>query len=232
MEKSVSKKTYRSRRNKRAFNRYVGIKSFTGPIVRKKFEISFPLYAVQTSLNANFYSWGTGSSAVFQQEWLSAIFNTQEFFQMVNQYGLLKLNGIKLSVTRTVNAASVSLYQAPDVALMIGPQENNTYLNKKTVYANDNAFRIQPINSEGKPQTRYYRFDSDLTIGSGYTIAAGGKGGWLSTNGLAGSSNYIMYVGLGHDSDPILSGTGNIPILNVMVTAYMSFCLNRQRLPL
>lgn len=211
---------------RRTFRRLKGVFNTTQTIVRKKIEIDLPLYCVNNTIGAQYYSFGTASTPVYSQEILNAAFITDEFKRIAALYGLYRVTGIGVKYARSINAAVNTVYSLPDLSVIPGPEENALYITRESYYSADGAMRVQPLNNDGKMQSKYWKLPGDLTVNGGYTIP--GPKGWGSTNSVLVSSATRYFVNLGWGTDPNIS-TGFAQIASLVVTMYMEFGLPRFR---
>lgn len=211
---------------KKAFRRFKGVFNTTQKIVRKKIEVDIPLYVVNNTIGSQYYSFGTGSTPVFSYEILNTAFLADEFKRIAALYGIYRVTGTSIKYARSINAAVNTVYSLPDLSLVTGPEENSTYITKESFYSADGAMRVQPLNNDGKMQSKYWKLPGDMTINGGYTIP--GPRGWGSTNSVLVASNTRYFIHLGWGTDPNIS-TGFAQIASCVVTIYMEFGLPRFR---
>jgi len=211
---------------RRVFRRLKGVYNTTQSIVSKKVEIDVPVYVVNNNFGQQYYSFTTGTTPVFAYEVLNTAFLTDEFKRIGALYGLFRLTGVQCKYARSINAALTSVYSLPDLSIMAAPEENSVYITKESFYSADGSMRVQPLNNDGKMQSKYWKIPGDITINGGFTIP--GPRGWGSTNSVLTSSNTRYFIYLGWATDPNIA-SGNAQVASVVVTLYMQFGLPRFR---
>ena len=211
---------------KKAFRRFKAVYNTTQSIVTKKIEIDVPVYVVNNNFGVQYYSFATGSAPVLAYEILNTAFLTDEFKRIGALYGLYRLTGVQCKYARSINAALNTVYSLPDMSIIPAPEESATYITKESFYSADGAMRVQPLNNDGKMQTKYWKIPGDMTVNGGYTIP--GPRGWGSTNSvLVGSqTRYFLYIGWA--TDPNIAA-GNAQMASIVITLYMQFGLPRFR---
>jgi len=160
---------------KRAFRRFKGVFNTTQRIVRKKIEIDIPVYAVNNGIGSQFYSFATGSTPLLSFETLNTSFSGDEFKRMGALYALYRVTGTSIKYARSLNAAIPSVYSLPDISFCPGPEESVSYTGKEMYFSADGALRIQPLSTDAKMPTKYWKTPGDVTINGGFTIPGPGQ---------------------------------------------------------
>lgn len=231
---SKSRSTYTRKRISRRFKRYKGVVAFTKTPVRRTFEVDLDVNAAyNTTTGIGFYTFDTSTSTPqHYYEFLSSqIFQGTEFKQMINQYGLFRVTGFAFGFARQLNASVNTVYYLPDLSITIGPQENTTYFDKTLAYSEDNALRVQPLNSDSKIISKYFRMACPIITSGGYTLPFG-RNVWASTNQFQSGSNFPFYAFVGHIKNPEIATTSAVRVGNMQIKVYIEFADPRQRIPL
>lgn len=187
----------------RGSRRKAGFSNFLGKPVRKKIEIDFGIYAVfDTASKIGRYAYNTLTTANYCVPIVSNLaggigttaFPTltvdSEFISMGNKYNWFKINGCMLTYDRSfmndvsmysgTNPASPTFIGAnklsnmPAFSMMIGADRQGTSaLTQTLVWAQDNAMRVQTINSDSSPIKKFYSFPGSFHSGPNTASGAG-----------------------------------------------------------
>lgn len=187
------------------------------PVLRK-YELDLPVYIYSPAIGSGYSFAISGSGYTYHANAFLPLADAemQDYF---NQHSHYKVHGCEMKFVRSLNAAVSTVYQLPEISFCLVPylsttQQNN--LNKDTATNNDGAFRVQPLNSESNPKSKYYRMSAPTF--SNTSIACGGN--VLIPTNMTANFNAI----LGFDQYPSLSSVNDSPVVgSLKLTWYLSF---------
>lgn len=186
-----------------------------------KAEFHLPVFLLTQTGPTYSYSFSNSSSLLSTNLYTSAtIAASPELKSAFNGHLLYAVNGVKLSFSRSINAAINTVYQLPKLYFDVMPTLNSSQvvqLNSDDVARMDTAYSVQTLESDSNPITKFYPFNYPIYNSNG--IVCVGKGHYLNTGTLPG-----VVIGLGYFEPPLMNTTGDSPrVGTLLVTVYMSF---------
>lgn len=192
-----------------------------GTVETVKAEVHLPIYLLSQTGPTYSYSFSNTSSVVNVNILTSSIISgIPELKAAFNSNLLYSVNGLKMSFSRSINAAVNTVYQLPKLFFDVFPTLSANQvlqLNTDDVARMDTAYSVQTLESDSNPVTKYYPFKQPIYNSVG--VLACGKGHYLNTSVLPGIS-----VGLGYFENPAMNTTGDSPRVGTLLcTLYLSF---------
>lgn len=185
-----------------------------------KVEISVPIYIYSATGPSFAYSFST-STTVLNSAILGsgALVTNQELARLANLYAYVKVCGVSIAFTRTLNAAVNTVYQLPGLSVnVMGAMTTAqlTGLNKEDVYQSDGAMELQVLNSVDKPISKYWGFKEHFST-SGFSDPLG-----VYVNSASLPALNIL---IGYQQNPSQSDVTNSPkIGDLECTVYLTYC--------
>jgi hypothetical protein len=196
---------------------------YGGKVVPFKCEIAIPVYIFSGTGPVFTYSFSTISTLLYTQ-----LFNfatpgyAADIANMFNAYLYYCINGVKISFTRSVNAALTTVFQLPALYVDLVHELSNTQvqtMTSRTVAESDTHLEVQVLNTVSKPVSKYYSYGRN-SFHNLAGEASVGKGCWITTDRTPIHNLILGYLDLPQLSSP----TEQPKIGSVLCTVYMQFC--------
>lgn len=219
-KKRTRKTNYKRYTNKRRGRAQMQMVTWPGskPVLRK-YEIDIPIYIYTPgglSAGYSFLTSGVGHTYHVNAFTPSSDVEVQDY---LNQHTHYKVHGCEMKFVRSLNAAISTVYQLPEMAFCLTPYLSSSqllFIDKTAATNNDGAYRVQPLNSESNPKSKYFRFGASA-FGNSSVISGGNA---LIPTNITANYNLIM----GYDQNPTNSSSTDSPMVgSIKLTWYLSF---------
>ena len=208
---------------RKAMKLYRQPKFYGGKKQNYQLEISIPVFLYSGTGPSYAYSFSTTQISRITQCFNSAAPGySADSANMFNSYLFYRINGIKLSFTRSINAALTTVYQLPALYMDIVQDLNQTQagnIDARTICESDTALEIQVLNTHAIPPSKYYAYGSDLFSNLDGEVTSG-KGVWMNT---ARTPVHNLIIG-SLDAPSLSSPTEQPKVGTILITYYLQFC--------
>lgn len=179
-----------------------------GSVSNIKISVNMPLYAIATP-TVNYYSVENVVGPVYGHS-IHVLLNTnEEFINLRQRFTFFRINGVSLTCLRGWTASLNNWAALPEIYLDVAPSlPINTLTSSSAVYSDTN-FRIQIMNQDSRPVSKYYRFTRQAIENSGGYCSLSNT--WLTTNNM--TTNNFGVIALGFNDAPTYS---NVPTENLI----------------
>lgn len=197
---------------------------YGGKIAPLKAELGAPVYIYAATGPSYSYSFSSIADLNRISIWnINGVQYASDIVNQFNSYMFYRIKGVKLSFSRSINAAVNTVFQLPSVYFELLPDTNataNTYIfQSRWVAESDTALQVLPLNTSAAPQSKYYSFGNTCFFNNSAQHTFG-KAGWTST-----AIQPNIQLALGYLDVPLLSSTTESPKIGTIVaTFYMEFC--------
>lgn len=226
--------------------------NFLGAVAHKKIVSSWDIYVIaqQGTVQTNYGFSSTGLNVITQSLTYGnsgagtspGFYWNPAFADMIQTYGLFKINGVSMTYRTSYNQSSATFITVPPISFSINPG-NLTGATIQDNYKYDNALRIQPLNEDSKPISKYYSFPgvifstydprSEASSTNSINQPMCGNKLWMSTvnirstpivDGFAGLVLAMGSTALGPVAAVSPEATGSTIVGTLTCTGYFSFC--------
>jgi hypothetical protein len=168
--------------------------SLMSPSVRRTINIQVPIYAIQNGSGVNMYSLNfnpSQASPTLNLDLINLIISTNEYIDLVKDFGFIKLDSIGLKMAPTV-ATSQFLDVLTPVFACITAGGLTTYT-ADSAAASDASLELLLNSTNNRGIVKQYRLPGVCIGSSGY--AFGGSQAWIAVTSYSSSANLKLLIG-------------------------------------
>lgn len=205
--------------------------SILGNIANVKISCTVDVYAIALTTGISFYSTTASTTPDRVIPIATLLLVNDEFESLRRRFTFYRMNAAALTFMRSYTSTNSNWINLPEIFMDLVPQVPESNFVADTVTYSDTSMRVQVINSDSRPVSKYYSLPSvSIENAGGYASLCKS---WFTCGNFTSAN--LGGVAIGHANDPVWNGlpetNKNNEIGSIQCDFYFSFARNSKYYP-